>query len=287
MAGVTTDGMDAEHAQSLGRRYLIRFEEDTLRQRPLWIRLIIEFLGTFVLVTVAAGSGVINHYAGGGPISRTAAVIAPGAVVMAMIYAWGPLSGLHINPAVTFGFTARGVFPTKWVVPYWVVQLAGAICAAWFLQLMFGDVAKGGNYPISKPGGDWRSLVMEIVLTTILVSVILNTATGSRSIGHNAAIAVGSTVALLGLFASPISGASMNPARSLGPDIVSTDFTGWWVYVLGPVIGAAIAVIIITAVRGLPDKEERAAAEGGALPMIDPDGPRPSSGTKDPAGGSA
>ena len=128
MADVTD--MDSEHAASLGRRYLIRFEEDTLRQRPLWIRLIIEFLGTFVLVTVAAGSGVINHYVGGGPISRTAAVIAPGAVVMAMIYAWGPLSGLHINPAVTFGFTARGVFPRKWVVPYWVVQFAGAICAA-------------------------------------------------------------------------------------------------------------------------------------------------------------
>ena len=100
MADATAD-MDAEHAASLGRRYLIKFEEDTLRPRPLWIRLIIEFLGTFILVTVAAGSGVINHYAGGGPISRTAAVIAPGAVVMAMIYAWGPLSGLHINPAVT------------------------------------------------------------------------------------------------------------------------------------------------------------------------------------------
>ena len=139
--------MDAEHAASLGRRYLIRFEEDTLRQRPLWIRLIIEFLGTFVLVTVAAGSGVINHYVGGGPISRTAAVIAPGAVVMAMIYAWGPLSGLHINPAVTFGFTARGVFPRKWVVPYWVVQFAGAICAALFLQLMFGDVSRGRELP--------------------------------------------------------------------------------------------------------------------------------------------
>jgi aquaporin Z len=195
-------------------------------------------------------------------------VIAPGAVVMAMIYAWGPLSGLHINPAVTFGFTARGVFPTKWVVPYWVVQLAGAICAALFLQVMFGDVSAGGNYPIAKPGGDWRSLVMEAMLTAILVSIILNTATGHRSIGHNAAIAVGSTVALLGLFASPISGASMNPARSLGPDIVGNDYTGWWVYVLGPVIGATIAVIVISAVRGLPDKQEREAAQGGALPIL-------------------
>ena len=267
MAKVTGD-MDAENTTSLERRYLIRFEEDTLRERPLWIRLIIEFLGTFVLVTVAAGAGVINHYVGGGPISRTAAVIAPGAVVMAMIYAWGPLSGLHINPAVTAAFAGRGVFPRAWVVPYWVAQFAGAICAALFLQAMFGDVSAGSNYPITKPGGDWKSLVMEAVLTTILVSIILNTATGGRSIGHNAAIAVGSTVALLGLFASPISGASMNPARTLGPDIVGHDYTGWWVYIAGPVIGATIAVMIIQAVRGLPDKEERAAAEGGALPIL-------------------
>ncbi|HEX7266649.1 MAG TPA: aquaporin [Streptosporangiaceae bacterium] len=119
-----------------------------------------------------------------------------------------------------------------------------------------------------RAGRNWRSLVMEIVLTTILVSIILNTATGSRSIGHNAAIAVGATVALLGLFASPISGASMNPARSLGPDIVSNDYTGWWVYVAGPVIGAAIAVVIIMAVRGLPDKQEREAAEGGEVPIL-------------------
>src|SRR5262249_21053146 len=240
---------------------------DTLRSRPLWIRLIIEFLGTFVLVTVAAGAGVINHYAGGDPVSRTAAVIAPGAVVMAMIYAWGPLSGLHINPAVTFAFTARGVFPGKWVVPYWVVQLGGAICAGLFLQVMFGDVAAGGTYPISTPGGEWKSLVMEAVLTAILASIILNTATGHRSIGHNAAIAVGATVALLGLFASPISGASMNPARSLGPDIAANDYTGWWVYVAGPVIRGAIAVMILSLVRGLPTKDERAAAVGSALPQ--------------------
>jgi aquaporin Z len=269
MADVASGGMDADHAASLRRRYLVRFEEDQLRERPLRIRLIIEFVGTFILVTVAAGAGVISHYAGGSPISRTAAVIAPGAVVMAMIYAWGPLSGLHINPAVTFGFTARGVFPPKWMVPYWVVQFVGAICAALFLRGVFGNVSAGGNYPINKPGGDWRSLVMEIVLTAILMSIILNTATGSRSIGHNAAIAVGATVALLGLFASPISGASMNPARSLGPDIVGADYTGWWVYVAGPVIGAFVAVAIIRLVRGLPDRSERKAAEGGELPVSD------------------
>src|SRR5499433_4167189 len=171
----TVHPTDEERAAA--RHYVLGFEVDAIRSRPLWIRLIIEFLGTFILVTVAAGAGVINHYAGGNPVSRTAAVIAPGAVVMALIYAWGPLSGLHINPAVTFAFTGRGVFPPKWVLPYWVVQFAGAICAALFLQVMFGDMSTGGNYPINKPGGDWRALVMEILLTAILVSVILNTAT--------------------------------------------------------------------------------------------------------------
>jgi aquaporin Z len=264
---LTTQELDLARDSILGDRFMIRFSEDTLKHRPLGIRLIIEFIGTFILVTVAAGSGVINHYVGGGPISRTAAVIAPGAVVMAMIYALGPLSGLHINPAVTLAFTGRRVFKAAWVLPYIAVQLAGAVCAALVLQAMYGHVATGGNYPIAKPGGEWRSLVMETILTAILVTVILNTATGYRSIGHNAALAVGATVALLGLFASPISGASMNPARTLGPDIVSWDFTGWWIYIVGPLAGATIAVMMIGLVRGLPDKAEREAAEGGALPL--------------------
>ena len=251
-------------AQALRPAYLIRFEEDTLRPRPLWIRLIIEFAGTFLLVTVAAGAGVINHYAGGGPITRAAAVVAPGLLVMALIYAWGPLSGLHINPAVTLAFYGRGVFPgagccrTGWLSspgPSWPRCSCRACSATW----------PGGNYPINKPGGEWRSFVMEIVLTAILVSVILHTATGSRSIGHNAALAVGATIALLGLFASPISGASMNPARTLGPDIVAGNFTGWWCYVAGEVLGAAIAVALIGLVRGAPDKAEMEAAEGGGL----------------------
>jgi aquaporin Z len=263
----TTEGTDRARAEAIGHRYLIRFDEDTLRQRPLQIRVVIEFLGAGLLTLVAAGAGVINRYAGGNPISRTAAVVAPGALVMALIYAWGPLSGLHINPAVTVAFTGRRVFRASWALPYIVAQLAGAILAALFLQVMFSHVAAGGNYPIDKSGGDWRSFVMEIVLTTILVTVILNTATGYRSIGHNAALAVGATIALLGLFASPISGASMNPARTLGPDIVANDFTGWWVYAFGPLIGATIAVMLVGLVRGLPDKEEREAAEGGALPL--------------------
>src|SRR5450755_1002024 len=160
MAAAVTDE-EAQHAAAIRRRYLIRFEEDTLKSRPLWVRLIIEFVGTFLLVCVAAGAGVINHYVGGGPISRTAAVVAPGALVMALIYAWGPLSGLHINPAVTAAFAGRGVFPRAWMLPYWAAQFAGAIGAALFLQALFGNVSAGGNYPISKPGGDWRAFVME------------------------------------------------------------------------------------------------------------------------------
>ena len=257
---------DVDAAAAIGTRYLIRFEQDTLRSRPLWIRVIIEFIGTFLLVTVAAGAGVISYYAGGHPISRTAAVIAPGALVMALIYAWGPLSGLHINPVVTLAFFVRRVFPANWVLPYWIAQFAGAVLGALFLQVVFGHVSQGGNYPIDKHGGDWRAFVMEIALTTILVSVILNTATGHRSIGHNAAIAVGATIALLGLFASPISGASMNPARTLGPDIVAANFTGWWVYVFGDIIGALVAVMLISLVRGLPGQADREAAEGDVLP---------------------
>jgi aquaporin Z len=257
------------------RHVLLHFEETTLREHPLGTRLIVEFVGTFFLVCVAAGSGVINQYVvvhssmphGLGPISRTAAVVAPGAIVMAMIYALGPLSGLHINPAVTLAFTLRGVFKATWAIPYVIVQLAGAIAAAAFLQAMFVNAHYGGNYPIATPGGQWRSFVMETLLTLILVTVIIHTATGYRSIGHNAALAVGATVALLGLFASPISGASMNPARTLGPDIVSGHYTGWWVYIAGPVLGACLAILFIRLVRGRPVKDEIEAAEGSALPL--------------------
>jgi aquaporin Z len=254
---------EEQHAAALERRYLIRLEEDMLRSRPLSIRLIIEFLGTFLLVTVVVGAGVINHYAGGHPVTNAAAAIAAGALVMALIYAWGPLSGVHINPAVTIAFYGRGVFPLHWVGPYWLAQFAGGIGGALFLQAMFSHVTAGGTYPISTPGGSWRAFIMEIVLTAILVSVVLNTATGHRSIGHNAAIAVGSTIALLVLFAGPISGSSMNPVRTLAPDVVGVNFTGWWAYVFGDLIGAVIAVALIALVRGMPDTAERTAAQGG------------------------
>jgi glycerol uptake facilitator-like aquaporin len=257
----------ARHDAALERRYLIRFEEDTLRSRPLRIRLIIEFVGTFLLVVVVVGAGVIDRYAGGHPVTRAAAAIAAGALIMALIYAWGPLSGLHINPLVTIAFYGRGVFPLRWVAPYCAAQFAGGIGGALFLQAIFSHVSAGSTYPIGTPGGTWRAFVMEIVLTAILVSVILHTATGHRSIGHNAAIAVGSTVALLVLFASPVSGSSMNWVRTLAPDIVGNNFTGWWAYVFGDLIGAVIAVALIALVRGMPNKAERAVAQGDGVEL--------------------
>lgn len=149
-------------------------------------------------------------------------------------------------------------------MPYRVAQLADAIAAALLLQAMLGNVSARGTYPIAKPGGDWRSAGDGD--RPDRNSGEHHPQYGRRSIGHNVAISVGPTVVQLGLFASPINGASMNPARSIGPDIAGADHVGWWVLAVGPVSGAAIAVIIIRLVRGLPDKQARDAAQGGAMP---------------------
>ncbi len=271
-AAAMADGPRDATTQAAATQILAHVERTTLRQHPFGIRLLVEFVGTFFLVCVAAGSGVINHYIERtsqlpAPIPHTSAVIAPGALVMALIYALGPLSGLHINPAVTLAFTLRGVFRAAWAVPYVAAQLAGGVCAGLFLQGMFGAVRFGGNYPPGTPGCEWRAFVMEVLLTLILVTVILHTATGYRSIGHNAAIAVGATIALLGLFSFPISGASMNPVRTLSVDLVGGDYFSWWAYLAGPLLGALLAVGFIRVARGAPDPAERESAIGGYLPV--------------------
>jgi glycerol uptake facilitator-like aquaporin len=170
-----------------------------------------ELVGTFALTLVAAGGEVIAGL--GGAVDATVRAVAPGLTVLAMIYALGQVSGAHINPAVTLAFAVRGVFPWRHVPAYWVVQLGGAALAAGLLRALFGAaaLAAGATVPKLTPAA---ALPMEIVLTFLLVSVILGTATRERLIGPNAAIAVGSTVALYGLFAAPLSGASMNPARA-------------------------------------------------------------------------
>jgi aquaporin Z len=184
-------------------------------------------------------------------------------MVMAIILFMGAVSGAHLNPAVTIGFAARGDFPWKRVPGYIGAQLLGAIIACAFLWLMFGKV---GTLGATEPGlgiSDLQALMMELVLTLGLVSVILGTASKAQNVGPLAALAVGGYIALAGLWASPISGASMNPARSFGPDLLLLNFAHFWVYVVGPIAGALLAVIAAYVLRG-PGGDEPAiqAAEG-------------------------
>ena len=201
--------------------------------RQEWRRLFSELFGTFFLVLVAAGGGMMGQ-AFPDTISRTAAVVAPGLMVMAIILFMGKVSGAHLNPAVSLAFALRGDFPWRRVPGYIVVQLAGAALAAWFLQSVIDVSATfGSNYPAAGYSS-FDAFLMEAVLTLGLVSVILGTASGAQNLGVIGALGVGAYIALAGLWGSPISGASMNPARTFGPDAVAWDFTDYWVYVAGP-----------------------------------------------------
>jgi len=232
--------------------------------RQEWRRLFSELLGTFFLVLVAAGGGMVGQ-AFPNTISRTAAVTAPGLMVLAIILFMGKVSGAHLNPAVSVGFALRGDFPW-WRVPgYIVVQLGGAALAAWFLQaVVHVSSSFGANYPASGySNGD--AFWMELILTFGLVSVILGTASGAQNIGVIGALGVGSYIALAGLWGSPISGASMNPARTFGPDVVAADFHAYWVYVAGPLAGAVIAVGVAFILRGRGGGRAGSGAAQGAL----------------------
>lgn len=217
--------------------------------RQEWRRLFSELLGTFFLVLVAAGGGMMGH-AFPGTVSRTAAVVAPGMMVMAIILFMGKVSGAHLNPVVSIAFALRRDFPWRRVPGYIVVQLAGATLAVLFLRAVVKVSATyGGNYPAHGYSG-MAAFWMELILTTGLVGVILGTASGAQNIGLFGAFGVGGYIALAGLWGSPISGASMNPARTFGPDLVGTTFTGYWVYVAGPIAGAVLAVGIAFLLRG-------------------------------------
>jgi aquaporin Z len=198
-------------------------------------------------------------------ISRTAAVVAPGLMVMAIILFMGKVSGAHLNPAVSVAFSLRGDFPWKRVPGYVVIQLIGATLAVLFLRVVT-DVSGtyGSNYVA--PGfsaGD--AFLMEAVLTLGLVSVILGTASGAQNIGIIGAFGVGAYIALAGLWGSPISGASMNPARTFGPDLVGKDFSDYWVYVAGPLVGATLAVGAAWVLRGAGGGRAGSGAAQGAL----------------------
>jgi aquaporin Z len=229
--------------------------------RHEWRRLFAEILGTFFLVLVGAGGGVVDAVSNGA-IGRGASVTAPGLMVMAIILFMGAVSGAHLNPAVTLGFALRGDFPWRRVPGYIIAELLGSTLAVLFLWAMF---VKVGSLGATEPGAgitDVQAMLMELILTVGLFSVILGTASKAQNLGPLSALGVGAYIILAGLWSSPISGASMNPARSFGPDLVLGNFGHYWVYVVGPILGAAIAVGFALILRGRADTGGAAAAQG-------------------------
>ena len=235
------------------RRALLALEFPGLAEfddpRLEWRRLFSELFGTFLLVLAGAGAAVVGALSHGA-ISRSAAVAAPGLTVMAIILFMGAVSGAHLNPVVTLAFSLRGDFPWRRVPGYVLAQLAGAVLACLFLWAVYGKV---GALGATQPGAGiaaWQAMVTELVLTLGLVSTILGTASRAQNVGALSAVAVGGYIILAGLWSSPLSGASMNPARSFGPDVALGRFADQWVYWIGPVIGAMLAVAFAWLLRG-------------------------------------
>ena len=200
---------------------------------------IAEILGTFALVFCGTGAIVVDKVSGGA-VSHVGVAATFGLIVMAMIYGLGEISGAHLNPAVSIAFTIAGKLPAKALAPYIASQSVGAILASATLRLLFpSDQLLGATLPAGSP---WQSFVMELLLTYFLMVVIINVSTGPKEQGLFAGVAIGSVILLEAMFAGPISGASMNPARSLAPAIVSGHFENLWVYLTAPVIGAALAI---------------------------------------------
>lgn len=205
-----------------------------------------EAIGTFCLVFAGTGAIVINTVSGGA-ITHVGVALTFGLIVLAMIYTVGDVSGAHLNPAVTIGFAAARRFEMRSVLPYILSQSAGAFAASALLRFLFPDHATlGATLPA---GTAAQSLVLETVLTAILMFVILGVSTGAKEKGITAGIAVGAVIGLEAMFAGPICGASMNPIRSLAPALVSGHLEHLWVYLLGPVLGALIAVPTCCLVR--------------------------------------
>ena len=199
-----------------------------------------ELIGTFAMVFCGTGAIVIDQQTGGA-IGHAGIAITVGLIVTAMIYTFGEVSGAHFNPAVTIGFTIVGKFSVKEIPPYLISQLSGAFLATGLLRFLFPEnITLGSTQP---SGSDIQSFVLEFILTFILMLVILNVAHGSKETGVMAGIAIGSVILLEAMFAGPISGASMNPARSLSPAIISGNTQSIWIYLTAPVLGAIAASI--------------------------------------------
>jgi aquaporin Z len=244
-----------------GRMLLKQLAPDFLDPSHEWRRIFAEAWGTFLLVLAAAGGGVVAAKSGG-VVTIGMQVVAPGLMVMAIIYFMGTVSGAHLNPAVTLAFAARRNFPWRRVPGYVLAQLLGGVVAAKFLYAMFGATGSLGATLPGRDIGNGTALAMEVVLTAGLVNTILGTASGARNIGTNGAIAVGGYIALAGLWSAPISGASMNPVRSFAPDLVRGDMGTTWIYIVGPVLGALLGVVFEWILKGKPTIAGTIAAQG-------------------------
>ena len=199
-----------------------------------------ECLGTFFLVFAGTGAIIINEVSHG-DVTPVGIGLTFGLVVMVLIYAIGPISGAHFNPAVTFAFAATRHFPMRQVPAYILSQLVGASAASFVLLFLFNNVAHlGATLPV---GSEGQSLALEFLLTFLLMFVIMSVATGSKEVGQMAGLAIGSTVGLEAIFAGPICGASMNPARSFGPALVGAFYDHHWIYWLGPLLGALLGAL--------------------------------------------
>lgn len=210
-------------------------------------RIIAEFLGTFVIVFAGTGAIVIDHVSGGA-VGHVGIALVFGLAVLAMIHTFGDVSGAHLNPAVTFGFAVAGRFPWRSVPAYTCAQLTGGLAASALLRLLFPASPTLGA---TIPSGSWfQSFILETVLTGILMLVILSMSTGPKDKTLTTGIVIGSVISLEAMFAGPISGASMNPARSIAPALLGGTFQYLWLYPMAAVFGAMIGVFLCSAIRG-------------------------------------
>jgi aquaporin Z len=239
------DGRAHPDLSTRDRAFVARFNDSSLT----WVRFGAEFFGTYLLVLVAAGAGIVNSTSNGA-VGRLAAVTAPGLMVMVVILSLGAISGAHLNPVVTIAFAFRTDFRWRRVPLYIVAQLSGSLAASLTLLAVFGHHGLDGATIPGTGFSPWQATLIEGLLTLGLVTTVLGAASGAQNLGPLSAIAAGGYVILAGLWAGPTSGASMNPARSFGPDLIRGDFSTFWIYLIGPLAGALLAVAIAFLLRG-------------------------------------
>ncbi len=261
MSSEMTDGKAGAAALLLRTEMITRWS---------WAPYLAEGIGTFGLVFAGCGAIMIDKLSGG-QVTHVGVGLVFGLIITVMIYALGHISGAHFNPAVTLGFVLARHFPLGRLAGYWAAQLLGAILAAGCLRLLLGDVTHLGATIPAGSGGAWQSFGLEALLTFFLMFVIMAMATDTRAVGQAAALAIGATVGLEAIFAGPISGASMNPARSLGPALIGWTWTAEWVYLLAPLLGAVAGAYVYRLLRDAGGGTAHSSLETSQTPSAEQD----------------